>query len=66
MARVMRCDRCGKIYDPYWDKNNCNQVSLGSGYEDGQTPFEAELVCDLCPECLKEVQNFIERTNFIK
>lgn len=56
MAKVMKCDRCGKIYELYEDDSGCNQMSIGF---DECDDYISEYVWDLCPECLKAAFEFI-------
>lgn len=55
--KVIKCDRCGKIYDPIRNSNDiCNQLSFG--YElkkDGVNKHKSLYCLDLCPECTAKV-----------
>ena len=61
MANAMKCDRCGKLYESYntkKDNKNINgfiQVNL-----DVDRKYYSHGVTDLCPDCMKEFQNWME------
>lgn len=51
MARVRRCDRCGKYYEPYEHENNTIGMSTFNMDEELVGMEEHK---DLCPECMAE------------
>ena len=62
---IRRCDRCSTAYNPYKDNGTHKLVAGVNGiafvhidqkgeYDHGKTD-----ACDLCPECLDAVYNFI-------
>ena len=55
MARVRRCDRCGKYYEPYQNENNAiGTVTFNMDDEEIGT----EEYKDLCPDCMDEFTNW--------
>ena len=58
MAKALKCDRCGKLYETY----------NGIRYQEGENPyFRAGIYgtwCgrdfDLCPDCMTELINFFK------
>ena len=55
MARVRRCDRCGKYYEPYENRDNAiGTVTFNMDDEETVT----EQYKDLCPECMDEFTNW--------
>lgn len=47
MSKAKKCDRCGKYYDPY-----STEILLAEG--------ALQNVIDLCPECEKELKQWIK------
>ena len=67
--KVIKCDRCGKIYDPIrTSADECNQLSFG--YEikiDGVDKHKTLFYLDLCPECADTVyKGIINYSQIIK
>lgn len=63
--KVIKCDRCAKIYDPIRNSNDiCNQLSFG--YElkkDGVNKHKSLYCLDLCPECADTEVQIMGRIN---
>lgn len=61
MANAMKCDRCGKLYESYNTKKDSKNIN-------GFIPVNLDVdrkhyshgVMDLCPDCMKEFQNWME------
>lgn len=58
MALARKCDRCGKLYEYYESDDETNAVALFGVYEDGGI-FNEEEPRDLCPECLRAFDAFM-------
>lgn len=57
-----KCDRCGKLYEHYRDIDGYgkyNGVKLVSLQANGIEQTRASAM-DLCPECMKEFENFMK------
>lgn len=60
MADAKKCDRCGRLYEPYHCKDDALMPRLGSGNSVNCIKFYNELqshriggqTVDLCPECM--------------
>ena len=62
MARARKCDRCGKLYESYktkYDGTNVNGITMVN-IDDDRYYFKHKLM-DLCPECMKEFQDWLRR-----
>lgn len=60
----MRCDRCGRHYDMYFNRPNTVNLYVDDFYDvihNGQDRelLSPEISSDLCPECSAEVAEFI-------
>lgn len=60
MANAKKCDRCGKFYEKYTKKLKDGSIVngiivIGSGFPVTDENFE-----DLCPECMKELEKWME------
>lgn len=65
MARVNKCDRCGIIYEDYivTRKINSKNARNYNGFvfsKDGFV-YPNEFAIDLCPECLDELIEWLNR-----
>lgn len=61
MSEAKKCDRCGKLYEKY-DTYEDNGIIFTCGdNEEGGTGDKI----DLCPDCMKELKNWIENPNKI-
>lgn len=59
MADIKKCDRCGKAYDPYNMKIDLYDDWWRYSIHKDCHPYE-EIKIDLCPECKKELFNWIQ------
>ena len=63
MAQAMKCDICGKLYEPYGtDKNEDipNALELRQRYPYGSGWSEWTLkTYDCCPECMNDIRTYI-------
>ena len=60
MACAKKCDRCGKLYEEYNiedDKKNPNGIMVLN--LDSQRRYFTHNVMDLCPDCMKEFQDWL-------
>ena len=61
MACARKCDRCGKLYEEYNlenDEKNPNGIMvLTLDYQRKYYPHDA---MDLCPDCMREFQDWME------
>lgn len=65
MSLAKKCDRCGKLYEHYPIGNRAgayNAVRLVRRDFNGKLLHERD-VNDLCPECMAEFKEFMERNN---
>ena len=53
--RAMKCDRCSKIYKEH--EGMTVNTELARIYLKDRKTY------DLCPECMKELEDFLENTN---
>lgn len=61
MANAMKCDRCGKLYESYnTKKDNKNINGFIPVNLDVDRKYYSHGVTDLCPDCMKEFQNWME------
>lgn len=52
MAAARKCDRCGKLYEPYNLRNDSNHINgLIFVNVDEQRKYYNHGVIDLCPDC---------------
>ena len=58
MARVRRCDRCDKYYEPYSDKDGLNNVGTAGFNMDNEEDVVTTFY-DLCPECMGEFTTWL-------
>lgn len=62
MAYAKKCDRCGKLYEQYNSKNdrkNPNGTMILN--LDVQRKYYSHGAMDLCPDCMKEFQAWLEK-----
>ena len=62
-----KCDRCEKYYDSYGIKDNkdkTNAVMFVNADRNGQ--YFSHGLIELCPECMNEVEKFVNVTRFTK
>lgn len=61
MARLtrMKCDRCFKEYDFYFDSKEYNAVTLTQRSSNERSPDTVFETFDLCPECRDEFDVFM-------
>ena len=52
--RAMKCDRCGKFYEEH--DGMLVDTELKRGF------LERRKIYDLCPECMKELEDFLKRS----
>lgn len=60
MAFAKKCDRCGKLYEPYNVKKNverCNGI-LTLNIDEYRKYYDNKLY-DLCPECMETLHNWL-------
>ena len=65
MSLAKKCDRCGKLYEHYPIGNrsgNYNAIILARRDFNGKLLYERDAT-DLCPECMTEFEEFMERNN---
>ena len=60
--RARKCDRCGRFYDHYQGEifektGRANALRLIDRYENNT--FISRNAYDLCPECMKELEEFL-------
>lgn len=61
MARVRRCDRCGKYYEPYENRDNAiGTVTFNMDDEE----IVVEEYKDLCPECMNEFTDWYKTVEY--
>lgn len=61
MANAMKCDRCGKLYESYnTKKDNKNINGFIPVNLDVDRKYYSHGVTDLCPDCMKEFQNWLK------
>lgn len=67
MALAKKCDVCGKLYERYNEENNIEDVNgimflnidrVGKYFSHG--------TMDCCPECMKNIKEFIENLSEVK
>lgn len=69
MSNVLKCDRCGKIYEYYSTRRykikaietDANSISLTGSKPNGSSVGTRPL--DLCPECMDKMVDFLEGRN---
>ena len=62
MACAKKCDRCGKLYEQYNLLNSKkNPHGIMTLNLDGQRRYYGHDAMDLCPECMKEFREWLER-----
>ena len=56
MALAKKCDRCGKLYEHYYDFNSCKVMvaDMRGGIE------KENIKKDLCPDCMRALTDFLE------
>lgn len=60
MAYAKKCDRCGKLYEQYNFKNDEeNPNGIMTLNLDYQRKFYSHAAMDLCPDCMKEFQDWM-------
>lgn len=57
MADAKKCDRCGKLYEWYCTEYDGTDINGAGLFRDRQY----SIFYDLCPECLEELIEWIER-----
>ena len=61
MACAKKCDRCGKLYEEYNFKNDeKNPNGIMTLNLDYRRKFYLHTAMDLCPDCMKEFQDWME------
>ena len=66
MSIAKKCDRCGKMYDQYNVKDseaNPNGIRLLN--IDGRQQCFSHKLIDLCPDCMKQLQNWLKDSDMI-
>ena len=60
MALAKKCDRCGKLYEHYFNskKSQYNAIKRLCKSEKGNIMDEEKSI-DLCPECMSEFNKFM-------
>lgn len=61
MARVRRCDRCGKYYEPYMNK--VNAIATGTFNMDNEEETTVQWM-DLCPDCMEEFETYVKEIGY--
>lgn len=57
---IRRCDRCGVAYDPKVQAiNACDVNAIKTGYRYSDNSFRDGIVYDLCPDCLKSLDDWL-------
>jgi hypothetical protein len=56
--RIRKCDRCGKVYEPYDDVHNTITVST---YDMNNECVDNGESYDLCPDCKEEFRGWLHR-----
>jgi len=65
MSYAMKCDRCGKYYDYYFERevngeNVRSQNSIFLCFKDKYGNLGEKEYYDLCPECIAKLKEFLE------
>ena len=63
MALAKKCDRCGKFYEWYVSDDGANAVGLCQVNRIGDRWIVNKSGYDLCPECLREFDAFMNLSN---
>ena len=62
--RAMKCDRCGKFYEFYEGEKIFKETEKANGLMlidmDLERKHWNRKIYDLCPECMKELEDFLE------
>ena len=67
MANAMKCDRCGKLYESYnTKKDNKNINGFIPVNLDVDRKYYSHGVTDLCPDCMKEFQNWMKEVKYME
>lgn len=68
--RAMKCDRCSKLYEHYYggktfkDTEKANAIQLVDEDLDKECWFRKAY--DLCPDCMREFEDFLTRIDVNK
>ena len=65
MSKALRCDRCGKCFDPYEAKGSFAKIrdfilSNDAAFRNDEVIYRAEEL-DFCPPCTNELLTMITR-----
>lgn len=75
MAQAKKCDRvgCGNYYDHYGGEErtdggytNPNAVAFASSEKVGKAPIATGQYYDLCPDCMKQLQRWLNGKGELK
>jgi hypothetical protein len=55
---AMKCDKCGTYYDRYGGNNQANTIYIQN--KNVVQHQECDKSYDLCPRCLKKIQDWLE------
>lgn len=55
---AMKCDKCGTYYDRYGSNDQANTIYLQN--KDVMQRQKCDKSYDLCPQCLKKIQDWLE------
>lgn len=58
MANAKKCDKCGKYYDWYQNKNEINSVVMAN--TDSKRHYVLVKLIEFCPECMEEFELFVK------
>ena len=61
MARVRRCDRCGRYYEPYMHKPNA--IATGTFNLDNEEETTVQWM-DLCPSCMNFFEAYVKAVEY--
>ena len=61
--QAMKCDRCGSYYEMQSDSKSGSASGMMALYTYVSGAKFNKQTCDLCPKCLKEIKDFVNREN---
>lgn len=64
MARAKKCDRCGKLFEHYDGSKEFKEGERANAVflidRDLDNKYWGRKSYDLCPECMKKLENFVK------
>lgn len=65
MARAMKCDRCGKLHEHYDGSKEFKNTEKANGLilvdKDLDKKYWSRKSYDLCPDCMRELEIFLNQ-----